>query len=104
MSTQDIVTIANNLKEHIESQVNSARELVLGNDVILKRGKFKGRKARITGVSCDYKGMVFLAQPYRLDGRVVGEWHGDLLWDHPDARSYWDVSDLDWSLPDDDTA
>lgn len=96
MSTLDIETVAQSLKEHIESQVAVAKTLVLGDDVVLKRGKFKGRKARITSVACDQNGMVFLAQPYRLDGHVTGGLNGDLLWDHPDARTYWKISDLIW--------
>lgn len=92
----DIEIFAEELKTHIDNQVELAKTAVLGHDVILKKGKYKNRKARITSVACDYKGLVFLAQPYRLDGHVVGESHGDLLWDHPDARSFWQASDLIW--------
>jgi len=72
-----------------KSVLDSAESQLLGQDVILNYGKFKGRRARITLVNVIGNEVMFLAQPYRLDGQKVGPGDNpDLLWDHPQAREY----------------
>lgn len=70
--------------------VEVAKTHALGRDAILHHGKFAGRRCRITMVSSDDQGLLYLLQPYRLDGRKTSGMmeNDDLLWDDPQARSY----------------
>lgn len=85
------------VKQVHDEVLAAAKEQALGKDVILLAGKFKGRKARVTGVTIWNDEVQYLAQPYRRDGQLnsYGE-HRDLLWDHPDARSYRKWNQLEW--------
>lgn len=72
------------LKEHAK--------MLIGLDCTILRGHFKGRRARITQVTTDVEGNVkVLARPYRI---ARFEFEGELLWNHPDARTYWHLSDI----------
>ena len=74
---------------------------LVNRDVIFLKGKFKGRKGKITAMcfNHDYNRdlhLTFLAQPYKLIRRgMVTEETTDLLWDPGEARSYLDGSYLE---------
>ena len=79
--------------EYINAHCNYAIQKVLGlkdRDVTILKGKYKGRKAKITSIHADYEGLLFLVQPYHLKT-------GELLWDDAQARVYRRYNEIDWS-------
>lgn len=72
------------LKEHVK--------MLIGLDCVLLVGRFKGRRARITQATTDIEGGVrVMAQPYRI---ARFDYEGDLLWNHPDARTFWRLNEI----------
>jgi len=62
-----------------------------GKNVIIPFGYFEGRKGKITGMVLNSDGEILACcQPYRIKGEGP-----DLLWNHKDARTYWQIKDKD---------
>jgi hypothetical protein len=81
----------NKLKEEAMDLQDNLRRHYIGKDAILLRGKYKNRNGCICGISFDIENNIkMLVRPYRIHGE------GDkLLNDHPDARTYWNIYDLE---------
>ena len=76
-------------KTHKET-LESLKPLI-GKDITIPEGKFKGRKGRITSMVIDNEGDIrAMCQPYRLT-----KTGSELLWDHADCRTYWQIKDED---------
>ena len=91
----DLAQFDKSIKQFLQQLVTLAEMQCLDKDAILKAGKFEGRRARVTDVGVDEDGLHFLVRPYRKDGVNTGGKNGDLLWDHPEARSYWRQDDFE---------
>lgn len=83
------------IEKHYKKELREYKKLLEvynGRDAIVPEGKYKGRLGVISNIFFDYDGSIFaMVRPYRLA-------HGpreDLLWEHPDARTYWKISDKD---------
>lgn len=65
------------------------RNLLLHRTAIIGRGIYKGRRGVIAGVIFDGDKIAVMCRPINLkDGK-------SLLWDRPDARSYWPLETLE---------
>lgn len=73
----------------ITDVVEKAREQLIGQEVILTRGKYDGRFGEVMGIIPDGEGIRVLVYPYRRDGK-------GFLNDHLDARTYWSINDILW--------
>lgn len=81
-------------EETINSLLKEAEDLFQGRDVVIRVGRYRGRRARITSVIVSQgltEGrLAFLSQPYDArPGRT-----DQLLWDDDQARTYRPVSHL----------
>ena len=76
------------IDQKIKEMLDEARKLTIGKDVILKVGKYKGRRAKITSAIINSDGIHCVAQPYRKDEKGHTGRTPDLLWAQPEARTY----------------
>ena len=78
--------------------VDLASKEIVGKDVILLRGEYKGRLGCVKGITVrGWDGeLCFLVHPYKLNNK--GERTGELLTDRADARSYWRLQDIKMPL------
>lgn len=95
--TDTLATLDKRVESFYEEAIATAKQLAVGQDVIIKIGKFAGRRARVTMVTIDRNMVRYLAQPYRLDGKKepYGE-NADLLWNDSEARNFSRYEQLHW--------
>jgi hypothetical protein len=82
--------IVKKFEQCMQEMLATIRESVVGKDAVIPRGKYAGRVGRVCEVSLSQDRVTLLIHPYNLHHP------GDLLNDHPDARSYWPYTEVNF--------
>jgi hypothetical protein len=96
-SQKCLASLSSMAKDHVNVFMEKAQCKAIGKDIIFGRGKYKGRRGQCVGIAFDSSyGLVFHAEPYRLDNKGEILYDEELLNTHIDARTYWPLDDLEF--------